>query len=390
MSKLQGVYKRGNTWYAHMHWTDANGKVQQKKRGGFKTREEATKFRTSFLASIHDGSRRGTTKLRIGEYLVNEWLPNRESNLKPSTFSTYSNIVHSYLIPHVGNIRLEDMTARRAEKMFKELEAHGARGRSKSMSTALSAKTVSNIANVLNRAFRDAVRWDLIAQNPIAVSVKPSKRSKEMSAWEPHELGLFISVTSSERMSAIWHLAAVSGMRRGELLGLTWSDIDLDKRRMTIRNTRVRAGNATIYETPKSSKSRRTITLDETTIKVLKRWKITQAQERLAVGGLWPDAAGHVVTEADGSLPNPNTFSRRFKAICKHLGLRTIRLHDLRHSYVVAARRSGVDIKTISERLGHADINVTQSVYDHVFVQDDEAAANSIADHIYRSSAKEA
>ena len=390
MSKQTGVYKRGSTWYAHMHWTDANGKNQQKKTGGFKTRAEAAKFHDSYMASIHDGSRRGTTKLRIGEYLVNEWLPNRKSNLKPSTFATYSNIIHSYLIPHVGNIRLEDMTARRAEKMFKDLEANGARGRSKLLSNALSAKTVSNIANVLNRAFRDAVRWDLIAQNPIAISVKPSKRSKEMSAWEPHELGLFISATSSERMSAVWHLAAVSGMRRGELLGLTWSDIDLDKRRMTIRNTRVRAGNATIDESPKSRKSRRTITLDERTIKALKRWKVTQAQERLSVGSLWPDTDGHVVTEVDGTLPNPNTFSRRFNAICKRLGLREIRLHDLRHSYVVAARRSGVDVKTISERVGHADINVTLSVYDHVFVQDDEAAANSIADHIYRSSAKEA
>ena len=390
MSKLQGVYKRGSTWYAHMHWTDANGKAQQKKRGGFKTRDEAIKFHTKFMSDIHDGRRRGTTKFRIGEYLVKEWLPNRKNDLKPSTFATYESIIHSYLIPHLGDIRLEDLTVRRTEKMFKELQAHGARGRSKVVDTELSAKTVSNIANVLNRAYKDAVRWDLIAQNPISIAIKPSKRSKEMNAWEPNELGLFISATSNERLGAVWHLAAVSGMRRGELLGLTWSDIDLDKRQVTIRNTRVRAGNATIDESPKSRKSRRTITLDERTTKNLKRWKITQSQERLAVGGLWPDIDGHVVTEVDGTLTNPNTFSRRFRSICDYLGLRSIRLHDVRHSYVVAARRSGVDIKTISERVGHADINVTLSVYDHVFVQDDVAAANSIADHIYRSSAKEA
>jgi len=273
MSKRQGVYKRGNIWYAHMHWTDANGKPQQKKRGGFKTRAEAMKFHTSYMADIHAGRRRGTTKFRIGEFLVKEWLPNRKNDLKPSTYATYESIIHSYLIPHLGDIRLEDLTVRRTEKMFKELQTNGARGRSKTVDTALSAKTVSNIANVLNRAYKDAIRWDLIAQNPISVAIKPSKRSKEMNAWEPNELGLFISAASQERLGAIWHLAAVSGMRRGELLGLTWSDIDLDKRQVTVRNTRVRAGKATIDESPKSRKSRRTISLDERTVKNLKRWK---------------------------------------------------------------------------------------------------------------------
>ena len=381
------VYKRGITWSAHMNWTDMNGKKQQKKVSGFKTRTAAAEYKNQFMASIQQGRRRGTTKLRVGEYLVKEWLPKQENILKASSFASYKRIVNSYLVPRLGSIRLEEVTARRVEQMFNDLLTSGARGKSLKVNTALSAKTVSDIAGVLNRAFKDAVRWDLIATNPISSAKKPPRRTKEMSAWTPEELNRFINVSSTDRFFAVWHLTATSGMRRGELLGLTWDDIDFEKSKVTIRKTRIRAGNATIDETPKSRKSQRTFAIDKQTLAVLKKWKARQGSERLALGTLLNE---HVVTEADGTLPNPNTFSRRFKALCKKSGLRVIRLHDMRHSYVVAARRAGADLKTISERIGHADPKVTLTVYDHVFVEDDEKAAASISDHIYRSTPRQA
>jgi len=383
----RSIYKRGATWTAHMNWTDMNGKKQQKKVGGFETRKAATEYHNQFMTSIQQGRRRGTTKLRVGEYLVNEWLPKQENILKPSSFATYVRIVNSYLVPHLGNIRLEEVNARRIEQMFNDLLKTGARGKSLKANTALSAKTVSDIAGVLHRAFKDAVRWDLIATNPITSAKKPPRRTKEMSAWTPEELNRFINVSSTDRFFAIWHLAATSGMRRGELLGLTWNDIDFTTGKVTIRKTRIRAGNATIEETPKSRKSQRTFAIDKQTLGVLKKWKTRQGSEHLALGTKVSD---HVVTETDGTLPDPNTFSRRFKALCKRSGLRMIRLHDMRHSYVVAARRAGADLKTISERIGHADPKVTLTVYDHVFVEDDQKAAISISDHIYASTPRQA
>ena len=383
----RSIYKRGATWTAHMNWTDMNGKKQQKKVGGFETRKAATEYHNQFMTSIQQGRRRGTTKLRVGEYLLNEWLPKQENILKESSFATYVRIVNSYLVPHLGNIRLEEVNARRIEQMFNDLLKTGARGKSLKANTALSAKTVSDIAGVLHRAFKDAVRWDLIATNPVTSAKKPPRRTKEMSAWTPEELNRFINVSSTDRCFAIWHLAATSGMRRGELLGLTWNDIDFTTGKVTIRKTRIRAGNKTIEETPKSRKSQRTFAIDKQTLAVLKKWKTRQGSEHLALGTKVSD---HVVTETDGSLPNPNTFSRRFKALCKRSELRMIRLHDMRHSYVVAARRAGADLKTISERIGHADPKVTLTVYDHVFVEDDEKAAISISDHIYASTTRQA
>jgi len=384
---MSSIYKRGSTWYAHMNWTDMNGRKQQKKVGGFETRKAAAEYHNLFMASIQQGRRRGTTKLRVGEYLVNEWLPEQKNSLKSSSFASYQGIISSYLVPRLGNIRLDEVTPRRVEQMFNDLLTSGARGKLLKANSALSAKTVSNIAGVLHRAFKDAVRWDLIAVNPISSAKKPPKRTKEMNAWTPEELNRFIIASGETRLFAVWHLAATSGMRRGEILGLTWGDVDFDKGKVTVRKTRIRAGNATIEETPKSRKSQRTFAVDKRTLAVLKRWKTKQGEERLALGTKVSD---HVVTETDGTLPDPNTFSRRFKALCRQSGLRAIRLHDLRHSYVVAARRAGADLKTVSERIGHADPKVTLTVYDHVFVEDDEKAAASISDHIYSSTSRQA
>lgn len=386
----RSVYKRGATWTAHMNWTDMNGRKQQKKVGGFETRKAATEYHNQLMTSIQQGRRRGTTKLRVDQYLRDEWLPKQIDALKASSYASYRSIVNSYLIPHLGKLRLEEVTARRAEQMFNDLMRSGAKGKSKTLNSALSAKTVSDIAGVLHRAYRDAVRWDLIATNPISSARKPSKRTKEMTAWTPPELNTFIEAASSDRLFAIWHLAATSGMRRGELLGLTWDNINFEAGKVSINNTRIRAGNTTIIETPKSRKSRRTFAIDERTLKALKKWKTKQGQERLAIGDSSAVNSNYVVTEADGTLPDPNTFTRRFKALCKLHELRVIRLHDIRHSYVVAARRSGADAKTVSERIGHADVNVTLSVYDHVFVKDDEEAATSISDHIYGALSKQA
>ena len=120
-----------------------------------------------------------------------------------------------------------------------------------------------------------------------------------MTAWEPHELGEFVDAIQGERLQAVWHLLALSGMRRGEVLGLLWSDIDLKKGKIHVRMTRIRAGNRTIEETPKSKKSRRTISIDPRTIKILEKWRLNQTKERFAVGELWSDKEGHLVTEPD-------------------------------------------------------------------------------------------
>jgi integrase len=375
--KKPGIYKRGATWTAHVHWTDRDGKPQQHKKGGFPTEQDARTYHAQYLTQIHTGQRSAARRVRLGDFLTREWLPQRQTELKATTYNSYKNVVESRIIPRIGHLRLDELTARRVEDYYKELQhpTDGTKG--------ISPKTIANVAGVLKTAVRDAVRWELIAINPISEARRPRARRAEMKSWQPEQLGEFLAAASHHRQHAVWHLAATTGLRRGELCGLRWSDIDFDRRTLTVRNTRVVAGG-TIYETtPKTEKGARTISLDKTTIDALRRLRAQQNAQQLAQGHEWRNHSGYVTVEEDGAPTHPQRISHRFKAICKKHQLPQIRLHDVRHSYVVAARRAGASLKTVSERVGHSDVTVTLKVYDHVFREDDSRAAEDTAELIY-------
>jgi integrase len=376
-NRTPGIYRRGKTYTVHLHWTDREGKAQQHKKGGFRTQADAIRYQREYMTQIHSGRRVGSTKLRLGDYLEKDWMPSKEKNIKASTYASYTHIVNSHIIPHLGSIRLEELTPRRVEGFYGDLKA------GKGSPRPLSPKTIGNVAGVLQTALRDAVRWGLLAMNPISEARRPASRTREMKAWEPEELAAFVEASRIDRQGPIWHLAATTGLRRGEILGLRWSDIDLDHGTITVRNTRVRAGDLIVEESPKTAKSRRTISIDKQTVEALRRLKVQQAQHKLAHGDIWQNDENYIAIEEDGQPTHPHTFSVRFRRLVHRAGLPTIRFHDLRHSYVVAARRAKIDTKTISERIGHADTSVTLRVYDHVFRSDDTEAANQIAESLY-------
>ena len=196
-----------------------------------------------------------------------------------------------------------------------------------------------------------------------------------MRAWTAEELRTFTTATSTHRWAGIWALLATTGMRRGEVLGLRWSDVDLDAGTVTIRATRIRFGSTTATSSPTTARGNRTIAIGPKTCAALRAWKRTQTEERLFCGSAWQDTDGLVVTVANGSAPNPEAFSNLFRRLVRQHGLSPIRLHDLRHSYATAALAAGVPVKVLSQRIGHADVGVTLAVYTHVLPGDDEDAA---------------
>lgn len=387
MSKHNGgIYKRGNTWTAHIHWTDLHGKPQQHKRGGFPTRQDAVRYRTQYLADLHTGKRRGQSKIKLGDFLVQQWLPKRRDELKASTYASYESTITAYVLPHIGAIRLDAVTPLRLEDYYRTLMNTGAKGKKLRAGQGLSAKTIQNIATILNRAYRDAIRWELISTNPVTVSVKPKRGHFEQPHWETSTAGEFLRRVQDDRLAAIWQLLVTTGCRRGELLGLRWCDVDLDAATITIRRARVLAGRTVIFETPKSAKSRRTIAIDQRTIRALRRWQTKQAEERLRIGPQWKDTDGHLVTEPDGTLPNPNTFLRRFKALAKQVGLPAIAVHGVRHTYITSAFDANLDESVISDRAGHSDSRITRSVYRHNLKRKDAEAAEAVANAFYEGT----
>ena len=177
-----------------------------------------------------------------------------------------------------------------------------------------------------------------------------------------------------DRLVAAWHLLATTGMRRGELLGLRWVDVDLEGAFLSVRQTRVSVDYQVEVGTPKTERGTRTVALDPATVAVLHEHRSRQLEERLAWGPAWTDS-GLVLTREDGTEIHPQRFSQYFRRLASSSGLPLIRLHDVRHSYATALIKAGQPIKVVSQRIGHASPTITMAIYQHVLPSDDVEAA---------------
>jgi integrase len=217
-------------------------------------------------------------------------------------------------------------------------------------------------------------------------AVDPPKRddSVERTAWTRDEARAFLEVAASDRLAAVWRLALTSGLRRGELLGLRWSDVD-DGSVTVARQVLVRprsTGKARRVYVRETTKGRRVRRIDPETVAALRRWKAAQAEERLAFGPAYKDDGGlgveapWIVTEADGAVIHPDTLLRRWTALVDAASVRPITLHSARHTYAELALAAGVRIDVVSRQLGHASIATTANIYTH---DNDQAASEAAA-----------
>lgn len=379
----QGSIKRDETgkWLFIIDLPSVNGKRSQMKRRGFATKKLAAEAMAIVVADQSRGSfirpKRGTVETYIGE-----WLAAKSPALKPSTAATYTSFLKTYVTPYIGGLEMSKVDGGTLNTLYALLLADGRTGQS-GRRGGLSPKTVRNVHGMLHRAFADAVKWRRLAVNPCDSADQPRKNEPEMMIWTGEQMRVFRDSVADDRLSGVWRLLLTSGMRRGELLGIRWSDLDLTSASLTIRQTMTMVGGLAERGTPKTRAGSRTIALDRGTLAALKTWKKQQASERLLMGAGWRGGVDLVVTEPDGSAVHPEVFSRRFKAQAKTAGLPIVRFHDARHSYATAALKAGVPVKVLSQRLGHADVSVTLRIYAHVMPGDDEAAADLAATAIF-------
>jgi integrase len=244
----------------------------------------------------------------------------------------------------------------------------------------LSAKTISYIHGTIHKSLEDALDAGLVARNA-ASRAKPPRPSrlytKGIQAWEPHELARFLGYVEGTRLGPIWRLAAMTGMRRGEILGLRWSDLDLGAARLSVRHAVVAVAYETIESTPKSHNAR-VIDLDEQTVEQLRGHRCRQQDERDEWGADYADR-NLVVCKENGEPIHPHTFSQSFERLVRDAGIRAIRLHDLRHTHATLALKAGVPVKVISERLGHESPAFTLKQYAHVLPGMQAEAARAVA-----------
>lgn len=250
----------------------------------------------------------------------------------------------------------------------------------------LAPKTVRNAHGTIRKALDDAVKRRYVVRNVASDAQPPRLEHTEMVTWTPEQVQTFLAHVDGDRLYAMWFLYVTTGMRRGEVLGLRWSDVDLDRGRLSIvRQLTVVDGDPIVSE-PKTKRGVRTISLDDRTAGVLADHRRRQIEERLAAGPVWEDT-GLVFTWEDGTLIHPHNPTRWLRETTVELGLPNLGgPHGLRHTYATVALTSGVPVKVVSERLGHANISITLDTYAHVMDRDDVEAAEQAAEAILGSS----
>jgi len=367
--------KETTRWYVVLDvGIDTEGRRRQKWHGGFRTRREAEVARAELVNDLHTDSYVMPDRVTLAEWIHESWLPMTEARVKPSTFDSYRRNLENHVLPALGNKPLQQLTPPMLNALYGKL-ATDAGGR-----RPLSAKTIRYIHATIHNALEDAVDGGLVARNVAnrAKPPRPARRStNDIQAWEPQELSSFLDRVRGTRLEAIWRLAAMTGMRRGEILGLRWRDLDLDAARLSVRHAVVAVAYATIESTPKSHNAR-VIDLDRGTVEQLRAYRRRQEDEREEWGPDYQDR-DLVVAKENGEPIHPHTFSQTFERLIRNAGLRLIRLHDLRHTHATLALAAGVPVKVISERLGHESPAFTLKQYAHVIPGMQAEAAAQIA-----------
>lgn len=373
------VYQRGKSWsyVVDVGRDSATGRRRQRTKGGFRTRAEAQKAQRKALDEIGAGVVAETGSLTVAKYLE-QWLPTIEPDVRPTTFAGYRRDVVN-IVSKIGAIKLADLTALQVEAAYADLvRSGGPAGR------PLSPKTVRNAHTVLRRALGDAERLQILGRNVARLARPPRYERPEIATWTAAELRTFLDHVADERLHALYNLLATTGMRRGEALGLRWSDVNLDAGHVSISQTLTTAGSQLVFGPTKSAWSRRRLALDEGTRAQLAAHRQEQVKERLLVGSAWANERDLVFTEADGSLVHPDRLTGAFRRHSDRLGLPQLGgPHGLRHTWATLALTAGVHPKVVSERLGHATVSITLDIYSHVTAGLDSDAAETVADAIF-------
>ncbi len=367
--------KETSRWYVVLDLGfDHEGRRRQKWHGGFRTRREAEAARAKLVTELNTGSYVVPGRTTLADWIRDSWLPITEPRVKPTTFHSYKRNLEHHVIPVLGAKPLQQLTPPMLNSLYSGL-AIGAKSRK-----PLSAKTISYIHSTLHKVLADAVDAGLLGKN-VAAGAKPPRPARRatsgINAWDPEELGAFLAYVRGTRLEAIWRLSAMTGMRRGEILGLRWCDLDLDRSRLSVRQALVSVGYEVVHSTPKSH-SARVVDLDQETVEQLRAHRARQEAERAEWGTDYQDQ-DLVVAKENGKPIHPHTFSQSFERLIEKHNLRRIRLHDLRHTHATLALKAGVPVKVISERLGHESPAFTLKQYAHVIPGMQAEAAAQVA-----------
>lgn len=347
------------------------GKRKQKCYTFYGNKKGAEKFLTEKLRELDTGLLIDTKKMKFAEYL-DYWIKEAcENKLSITTLDGYKQNIEKHIKQYLGSIELEKIMPLHLQSFYTDRLKNGrldGKG-------GLSCKTVVTLHRIIHRALEQAVKWQLIIRN-VADNVEPPKPKKYKANFlNEKETNILIEKAKNTDLYVPIIIAIYTGMRRGEILGLTWSNINLEKSYIMVEQALYATSKGLKISLPKTEKSIRKIAIPETLVKELKKCKIKQWRNKLKMGGLYQEN-NMVCCNNDGTLINPKSFSRKFHRLLVINKLPLIRFHDLRHSHASLLVKLGIQPKIISERLGHSNINITMDLYSHVYEESNKEVAS--------------
>ena len=355
------IAKKGSQYYAVIYegLDPVTGKEKRRWHPAGPDKPVAEKL-AQRLAAEAEGRDDKTRSLTFGAYLTNQWLPGKANTLAESTWHGYRRKIERHVLPTLGKTPIRRLKVDQLDNLYDSKLRPVDPG-----VKALAPKTVLEIHQIIRGALNDAVKRGMLTRNVAAAAHAPRLRSipkHEAQSWTAVQVSVFLQAAVGHRLFPAFWLAANTGMRRSELLGLRWTDIDFDKATVSINRGLVAVGYELCESRGKTANSRRSIDLDPATVEVLTAWRGWVDLEQRISGNECPS----VFTSVDGGPVHPHAISQTFERIVRRAELPVIRFHDLRHTHATLLIKEGVPVKVVSERLGHATTAFTIETYQHV------------------------
>lgn len=357
------------------------GKQIQRSVSG-KTQKEVAQKLKQIAAEVDKGTYQAPSRLTLKEWLE-IWRKDYLGDVKASTAYLYSRNIDLYIAPRLGAVKLEALTAPMVQKMYNTLLTPD-----KEDVRPLSPKTIRNVHGVLHKALQQAVQVGYLRVNPADACKPPRVAKKEIQPLDDSQVTDFLKAIQNHPHEYLYQITLFTGMREGEVLGLTWDCLDIEHGTLLVKQQLRREqkkGGQYYFSPPKNNKSR-VLALAPSVLRLFNLQKFKQNAMRVQAGDAWTEN-DLIFSNATGGVLSPQTVYDCFKRVMKKIGAPTVRFHDLRHSYAVAAIKSGDDIKTVQENLGHATAAFTLDVYGHVTAQMRRDSASRMEQFIQAVSA---